>query len=659
MNKRQGNPTTLTNRASEVSSDNGSEFEREDFLIRHNQPQQSSRKGLHSQLKTTHPISADLDMPTQVRGFLSDLEQVVEGNELPIAREADFKTRLFLEMPSEMSSSESFAKDSAKPVSRKIRDVGLEVAEESKLPDSEEGLSSGSEVGKSILMGLLTKKNQEGGVALKDPLMATISTKPKSQPQFKSLMYRRFACGLGKRVLKIVESLPGRALPSNRDIKLSTPERVLPKFHVSRDYSSISSLKGGAPAEISPVKKIAFRSWAVECNPLSESESEEFFERKAQAFAQEKKPYEVSKPPHKDLPVRADKLKVVHLKKEPVEVFGLSSSDDDLRFEIIEPNKKKGKISQLSTTGSKHSLNDDKPKSGGDLAMVNLPKLHGVARLKSQQPDKIMQGVCSSALPGTVQLSCPSSNQACPSPVEFTSSSLIYEAIMKEIACLDLSNEMREVQSTETQLGCWACFISCFCCATEELTEEQRLFTRTVQALGKLQLNKADPLHQRMFNALWQLTGHPQENVQIEGEHWKSIGFTSGPIAELGESGFLTVTLLLYLCAKFPKLTQQTLAVSLAPGTAFSWVVLGSRIASACLASLKQGALNSTLNSYVKVRSLYSTLFCAAFFHCFRLYTKNSSSGIEPCINATCKEIKGKSERLMEGLREHIDEEYR
>mmetsp|Transcript_23633 Transcript_23633/g.41882 ORF Transcript_23633/g.41882 Transcript_23633/m.41882 type:complete len:822 (-) Transcript_23633:22-2487(-) len=238
--------------------------------------------------------------------------------------------------------------------------------------------------------------------------------------------------------------------------------------------------------------------------------------------------------------------------------------------------------------------------------------------------------------------------------------SLDYNTICTDILKLDLSREIAAAQLHEKKPGCWDCFLSCFGCTTEELLEAHRPHKDRILALGQIPLNPSNSLHQRILIAFYRSANQSNDVVAIEGDHWRENGFTENrPFQELGNSGLLLMNCLLYICASYPKLTHEIIFVSKSRATAFSWATLGAKLAYECMIALRNGRLNASFNTYKPNDYLFHNLFCGAYLHCFRLYSKSPAVGLDACIKETCKVLGSGSERLFDEINAQREEERR
>jgi hypothetical protein len=237
------------------------------------------------------------------------------------------------------------------------------------------------------------------------------------------------------------------------------------------------------------------------------------------------------------------------------------------------------------------------------------------------------------------------------------SESIQFDDIMNDLGKVDLSSGAEDSKSAE-KTGCWGCFTSFFGCGTEELGENHRQIRNRVLALSRPSLKPDDRLHQRMLHAFWRYASRSHDEVPLMGDHWRRIGFTeNNPCAELKESGLLTMVMLLTISSKFPKLTQEIIFYSRSPSTVFAWAALGGRFTLDCLECLRKGKMNATFNMYPKTPSLFSSVFCGAYLHWFRLFSKQPETGIELCYAETKKLLMKSSDQLLEELRVQMEEE--
>lgn len=313
--------------------------------------------------------------------------------------------------------------------------------------------------------------------------------------------------------------------------------------------------------------------------------------------------------------------------------------------------------SQLSQPAPKQD-----PQPGPSVAVVG--QFQGNSGALSKAPDNssfaLREHPSSAGVPGPSVPILQPSLQLNLNASQPSTTSLAYSDIMEAIGLVDLTRETEEVKASEKKPGCWDCFTGFFGCTADELCEEMRENRRKILALSLIRLDPENALHKRMIQSFWRTTSRSQELVSVVGDHWRQIGFTeNNPCVELKESGFLTMILLLNISSRFPKLTQEIIFFSRSPATNFPWATLGARIVQEMLTHLRIGDFNMTFNLYRKTNSLFSTLFCAAYLHCFRLYARAPQAGIEECFNETVKVLSKTSDQLIDEIRGQIAEEAR
>jgi hypothetical protein len=230
-----------------------------------------------------------------------------------------------------------------------------------------------------------------------------------------------------------------------------------------------------------------------------------------------------------------------------------------------------------------------------------------------------------------------------------------FHNILNDLNRLDLSHQIEELAQAEPKPSFWSKW---FGCSPQEINASHKLHRLKVLALSQISLSPEDPLHSRMLHCFWRTVVGTQELVPLTGEHWRRVGFMdANPYAELRESGFWSLLMLLTILNKFPKLTHEIIGLSSNPDALFSWVAVGGRLTCMCVASLRKGEMNATFNKYPRTQNIFSNLFSGAFLHWARLLSSQPHTSLEVCYTETKELILKDNDRLLREIRLQMKEE--
>lgn len=619
--------------------------DREELVQAKAQPKQSNALRLpilqlSDKLRSLSPIT-----PAEKPSFITELEDLVARDEKPGLAS---KLQEFFEMQSDASNSESYSHDSNFPqegLSKQIRNWSNR---------SEESDKSDQDDSKGSFRDLLMKQpalKKDAPAPIPSRIGANFNIKPKDTKTD---------------LLKQKQDLP--IAPKTEEKPSSTPLELGSDFHKlgfsSGDPTEIPRLASNIEAE-SPIKTQS-RDLSLLASIEGESINSAYKSEETKSIQDLKqlvpklalKPESVPNKAQfeqknfetgpKDLTtvtcaneISSTEIKSKHLQleDEPTEIMPSLCDKPNLKvsFRGVEIPDLELKEIPADLGLRNHHVNDSMPLQPpqDNSKYANPPPLNLQVRGRapSQPPQPKSPPKLSDASSASKEMQDP----------------LAYHNILYAIDQLNISSQTAAVKASERESSC------CSCMGSRGLSKRAKHIRDRVFALSLIKLDKHNSLHIRMLQCLWRTVTRTHDTVEITGEHWGELGFADNdPIAILKESGFLTLSLLLHLSSVFPKFMKEIINYSSYPTGGFSWPSLGAKIVQQCLICLRSGALNTTFNFNSKDREVFTSLFCGAYLHCFRLFVNDPNSGIDECFREMCRMVNKDSQQILNDLSEHL-----